>query len=137
MKKKCYNVIVKFIRDSENILAAACTCPARSGIKCLGKCNDVGAILFALEEFNRKKLKTFVEPLTCTSHLSKWNVSLHSSANPAPIDKTLVKKIKLGDSLSAEFEPKNNCYDARTTHDQYLDNDSINTLKRDLQKCLP
>ena len=31
----------------------------------------VGAIFFALEDFNRKKLKRFVEPLTYTSQLSK------------------------------------------------------------------
>ena len=89
MKNKCYNVIVKFIRESENILAATCTCPTGSGIKCLEKCNHVGAILFALEEFNRKNLNTFVEPLTFISQLSKWNVPLHCSTNPAPIDKPL------------------------------------------------
>ena len=64
MKNKCYNAIVKFIRESEDIIAAACTCPAGSSIKCLGKCNHVGAILFALEDFKRKNSKTFVEPLT-------------------------------------------------------------------------
>ena len=64
MKNKCDNAIVKFIRESEDIIAAACTCPAGSSIKCLGKCNHVGAILFALEDFNRKNSKTFVEPLT-------------------------------------------------------------------------
>ena len=35
MKNKCYNVIVKFIRESEDIIAAACTCPAGSSVKCL------------------------------------------------------------------------------------------------------
>ena len=93
MKNKCYNVIVKFIRESEDIIAAACTFPAGSNIKCLGKCNHVGAILFTLEDFNRKNLKTFVEPLTCASQLSKWNVPRDSSTNPAPIGKILEKKI--------------------------------------------
>ena len=32
--------------------------------------------------------------------------------------------------------PKNNCYDPRSPNDKYLDNDSMNTLKKDLQKCL-
>ena len=138
MKNKCSNVIGKFIRESEDIIAAACTCSVGSSIKCLGKCNHVGAILFALEDFNRKKLKTFVEHLTCTSQLSKWNVPRDSSTNPPPpIDKTLVIKIKFGDNPSTEVEPKNNCYDPRATNDKYLDNDSTNTLKRDLQNCLP
>ena len=136
MKNKCYNIIVKFIRESKDIIAAACTCPAGSSIKCLGKGNHVGAILFALEDFNRKNLKTFVEPLTCTSQLSKWNVPCDSSANPTPIDKTLVKEIKFGDNPSTEVEPKNSCYDPRAPNDKYLDDDSMNTLKRDLQKCL-
>ena len=52
MKNKCYNVIVKFIRESDDIIAVACTCPAGSRIKCLGKCNHVGAILFTLEGFD-------------------------------------------------------------------------------------
>ena len=54
VKSKYYNVVVKFIRESEDIIPAACTCPAGSSIKCLRKCNHVGAIIFALEDFNRK-----------------------------------------------------------------------------------
>ena len=94
MKNWCYNIIGKRIRESEDIIAA-CTCPAGSGINCLRKCNHVGTILFVLEDFNGKKLKTFAEPLTCTSQLLKWNVPRDSSTNPSPFDKTLVKKINL------------------------------------------
>ena len=61
MKNKYYKVIVQIIIESEDVIAAACTCPAGSSIKCLG-CYNIGAILFALEYFNRKNLKTFVEP---------------------------------------------------------------------------
>ena len=53
MKNKYYKVIVKIIIESEDVIAAACTCPAGSSIKCLG-CYNIGAILFALEYFNRK-----------------------------------------------------------------------------------
>ena len=106
MKNKCYNVIVKFIRELEDIIAAACTCPAGSSIKCLGKCKHVGAILFALEDFKRKHLKTFVEPLTCTSQLSKWNVPRDSSTNRAPFDKTLVKKLNLKTIRPQKFNQK-------------------------------
>ena len=48
-----------------------------------------------------------------------------------------MKKIKFGDSSSTEIEPKSNCYYPRAPNDKYLDNDSLNTLKRDLQICLP
>ena len=99
MKKKCYNVIVKLIRESEDISAAACTCPAGSSIKKMKSC---WCYSFVLEDFNRTKLKTFVKPLTCTSQLSKWNVPCHSSTNPTP----MVKKTKFGDNLSTEVEAK-------------------------------
>ena len=48
MKNKYYNV-EKLIRESEDIFAAACTCPAGWSVKCLGICNHVCAIIFALE----------------------------------------------------------------------------------------
>ena len=99
-------------------------------IKCLRKCSYVGAILFALEDFNRRNFKAFVERLTCTAQLSKWNVPPDSSTNLAPIGKTPVKNIKFGDNPSTEVEPKNNCYDPRAPSDKYLDNNSMNTLKR-------
>ena len=54
MKSKFYNVIAKLIRESENIIAAACICPAESSVKRLGKSNHADAIIFALEDFNRK-----------------------------------------------------------------------------------
>ena len=62
MKNKYYSVIEKFIRESEDIIAVACTCIAGPSIKCLRKCNHTGAILFDLEDFNRRNIKTFVEP---------------------------------------------------------------------------
>ena len=65
MKNKCYNFTLTFIRESEDIIPAACICPAGSSLKFLRKFNHVDAIRFALEDFNRKKIKTFVEPLTC------------------------------------------------------------------------
>ena len=99
-------------------------------IKCLRTCSCVGAILFALEDFNRRNFKAFVERLTCTAQLSKWNVPPDSSTNLAPIGKTPVKNIKFGDNPSTEVEPKNNCYDPRAPSDKYLDNNSMNTLKR-------
>ena len=46
MKKKFDNGIVKFIRESEYIIAAACTCPAEASVKCFGKSNQVGDISF-------------------------------------------------------------------------------------------
>ena len=129
MKSKCYNVIVKFSKESENVIATACPCPARSSARFLGSCNHIGAVLFALEDFSRKKAKTSEEPLTCTSQLSKWNVSHDSSTNPVPIDKSLVKN-KFGDNPSTEVELKNNCYDPHAPNYKHLNNASMNTWKK-------
>ena len=49
-----------FIAESEDIVTAACICPVGSSAMCLEKCNHVGAILFALEVFNGKNFKAFV-----------------------------------------------------------------------------
>ena len=68
---------MKFIRESEDILA-------QSGVKSLGKFNHVCAILLLLENFNRKILKNFVEPLKFTSQLSKWKVPCDYATNLAP-----------------------------------------------------
>ena len=111
----------------EVIINAACPCPVRPSVKCLGKWNYVSAIIFTLKNFNRKNSKTFVKSLTCTFQLSNWNVSR---------DKNLVKKIKFGDNPSTDVVPKNN-YDPSAPNDTYFGNDSMNRLKRDLQKFLP
>ena len=48
MKNKCYNVIVKFITESEDIIAAACTCPGGSGVTCHVSSVFENAITFML-----------------------------------------------------------------------------------------
>ena len=49
MKNKCYNTLVKFIREFEDIIAVTCTCPAGSSVY------HASAIL---EVFSRTNLKT-------------------------------------------------------------------------------
>ena len=50
MKNKCFNVTVKVLRGSEDIIAAAFTFPAGSSVTCLRQCNHLGAIILALED---------------------------------------------------------------------------------------
>lgn len=69
MKKSPYRVVVEFSPQSD-ILQAACTCPAGLGLSGKGKCNHVGGMLFAIENFMRKALQKHPEPLSCTSWLS-------------------------------------------------------------------
>ena len=128
--------LLNFSRSSADVCTAACTCPAGTGTNCLGKCNHVGAILFSMEDFNRKGLKEFHEPLTCTSRLSKWNVPRDSSSVPAPIDSVVIKKIKFGDQPHAEIHPKINKYDPRASFHKNVDQNALGILKRKLQSCL-
>ena len=96
MKNKCYNVIVNIVRESEDIIADAFTCTGWT--KCqvsrkMQSCWYYWKICIALDDFNRKKLKTFAGPLKCIpqlSQLSKWDFPCDSLNNPAPTDKTLV-----------------------------------------------
>ena len=53
MKQICYKVLLKFNNETTDVYAAMCTCPAGTGVNCLGKCNHIGSILFAMEDFNR------------------------------------------------------------------------------------
>ena len=50
MKNKCFNVTVKVLRGSEDIIAAAFTFPAGSSVTCLRQCNHLGAIILALQD---------------------------------------------------------------------------------------
>ena len=67
IKNKCY-VSVKVIRESEDITAAACAFP----VNFLEKCDYVDAIPFVLTDFDRNKIKTLVEPLTCGQIAIFW-----------------------------------------------------------------
>ena len=136
MKQICYKVLLKFNNETSDVYAAMCTCPAGTGVNCLGKCNHIGSILFAMEDFNRKGLKEFNEPLTFTSKLSKWNAPRDSSSAPAPIDQVLIKTTKFGDKTETEIIPKVNSYDSRAPHQREVDPDGLEVLKQKLQSCL-
>ena len=73
IKKNPYRVVVEFSPQND-ILRAACTCPAGLGLSGKGKCNHVGGALFAIEDFARRGLQKHAEPLSCTSRLSVWVV---------------------------------------------------------------
>ena len=74
LKKTPYRVVVKFTPQCD-VLRAACTCPAGLGSHGMGKCNHVGAVLFAFEDFTRRGLQNHPEPISCTSRLSVWVIN--------------------------------------------------------------
>ena len=95
MKKSAYRVVVEFSPTCD-VLRAACTCPAGLGLQGKGKCNHVGGVLFAIEDFSRRGLQQNPEPLTCTSRLSVWVVPRNQSVAAKPLDKELIRKIRFG-----------------------------------------
>ena len=137
MKTKSYNVIIKFTKKPVEIATAICTCPAGIGKNSLGRCNHIGAILFAIEDFNRKNLKQLDVPVSCTSQLSQWNVPKTVEQDPPPIEKILIKKIKFGQDLQEQPQPKINKYDPRPLSKQNVNKNDLEELKKKLQACLP
>ena len=95
MKRTPDKVVVEF-SSSCDILRAACTCPAGLGLQGKGKCNHIGGILFAVEDFIRRGLQNDPEPLICTSRLSVWVVPRNQSVATKPLDKVLIRKIRFG-----------------------------------------
>ena len=95
MKKTPYRVVVEFSPTCD-VLRAACTCPAGLGLQGKGKCNHVGGVLFAVDDFTRRGLQKNPEPLTCTSRLSVWVVPRNQSVAAKPLDKVLIRKIRFG-----------------------------------------
>ena len=112
-----------------SVCSAACTCPAGIGIGDFGNCDHVGALLFGLEDFNRRGLKTLTLQESCTSKLSAWNVPRDSLSAPLPIDQKTIQKISFGQNIEQQITPKINLYDPRVKSDRSLHQDSFETLK--------
>ena len=121
MKKNPYRVIVEFSPQCD-ILRAACTCPAGLGLNGKGKCNHVGGVLFAAEDFTRRGLQKHGEPLTCTSRLSVWVVPRNQSVAAKPLDQVLIRKIRFG-KKNIRLQPKIIKFDPRAPNQCTRDDD--------------
>lgn len=87
MKKSPYRVVVELAAHCD-VSRAACTCPAGLGSQGKEKCNDMGGLLFPLEDFTRRGLQKHPEPLLCTSRLSVWVVPCNQALQPSPLIKS-------------------------------------------------
>jgi len=135
MKKTPYRVVVEFTPQCD-VLRAACTCPAGLGSHGKGKCNHVGGVLFALEDFTRRGLQNHPEPLSCTSRLSVWVVPRNQSIAAKPLDQILIRKIR--------FRKKNICIkpkvikcNSRPPQQRKIDEERFKSFSENLQNCLP
>ena len=88
-----------------DVSRAACTCPAGLGSQGKGKCNHIGGVLFALEDFTRRGLQKHPEPLSCTLRLSVWVVPRNQSVAAKPLDQILIRKIRFG-KKNIRLKPK-------------------------------
>ena len=135
MKKTPYRVVIEFSPTCD-VLRAACTCPAGLGLQGKGKCNHVGGVLFAIEDFSRRGLQQNPEPLTCTSRLSVWVVPRNQSVAAKPLDKVLIRKIRFG-KKNIRTQAKIIKFDPRAPQQRTRDPESFKTLCNELQNCLP
>ena len=119
MKRTPYRVVVVFAPTCD-VLRAACTCPAGLGLHGYGKCNHVGGVLFAIEDFIRRGLQNNPEPLTCTSRLSVWVVPRNQSVAAKPLDKVLIRKIRFR-KKNIRTQPKIINFDPRAPHQRTRD----------------
>jgi len=134
VKNTLYKVLV-MLDSSGNVSNAACTCPAGSGLGGFGNCNHVGGVLFALEDFNRKRLHQAKEPVSCTSKLFAWNVP-SSSVAPVPINEIILQKIKFGADIIWRYKPRYNPFDPRLPSHRVLTH-NIEQLTLSLARHLP
>ena len=135
MKKTPYRVVIEFSPTCD-VLRAACTCPAGLGLQGKGKCNHVGGVLFAIEDFSRRGLQQNPEPLTCTSRLSVWVVPRNQSVAAKPLDKVLIRKIRFG-KKNIRTQAKIIKFDPWAPQQRTRDPESFKTLCNELQNCLP
>ena len=135
MKRAPYRVVVEFAPTCD-VLRAACTCPAGLGLHGKGKCNHVGGVLFAIEDFIRRGLQNNAEPLTCTSQLSVWVVPRNQSVAAKPLDKVLIRKIRFG-KKNIRTQPKIIKFDPRPPQQHTRNEEGFQKLCENLQDCLP
>ena len=127
-------VVVEFTPQCD-ILRAACTCPAGIGSQGKGKCNHIGGVLFALEDFTRRGLQKHPEPLSCTSRLSVWVVPRNQSVAAKPLDQILIRKIRFG-KKNIRLKPKLIKFDPRPPQQRKMDDERFKTLSENLQNSL-
>jgi len=135
MKKRQYNVLIEFSQEMNDIQRATCTCPAGLGVNGKGKCNHIGGVLFAIEDFTRQGLHKHNEPLSCTSRLSVWVVPRLQTVTPRPVDQILFRRIRFG-KQNIRKEPLVISYDPRASYQRTRIESDFKKLCTSLQNCL-
>ena len=106
----------------------------RQGVNGLGKCNHVGGLLYYVEEFNKRGLKSHSEHVSCTSVLNGWIVPRNLTVKAQPLSELKIKKSHFAKTNNG---PTCTDYDPRAQHDRTINIPAFNKLYTDLEDCIP
>ena len=95
MKKTPCRAVLEFSPICD-VLRAACTYPTGLDLRGKGKCNHIRGVLFAIEDFMRRKFQNNPKPLTLIKRLSVLVVPRNRRVAAKPIDKVLIRKVRFG-----------------------------------------
>lgn len=123
-------------KDASDVLRAVCTCPAGLGLQGKGKCNRVGGVLFAIEDFSRRGLQQNREPSTCKSRLSVWIVPRNQRVAGKSLDKVLIRKNRFG-KKNIRTQAKITKFEPKAPQQRTRDHESFKKLRSEMQDCLP
>lgn len=107
---------------------------ARRGENGMRRCNHIGGIIFAIEDFNRSGLREKDQPVSCTSKLCSWNVPRNMKVEPSPIEKIVFQKIRYGKATTSSA--KITSYDPRAPADRDVDTQALALIGEKLSNCL-
>ena len=98
------------------------------------RCNHIGGIIFAIEDFNRSGLREKDQPVSCTSKLCSWNVPRNMKVEPSPIEKIVFQKIRYGKATTSSA--KITSYDPRAPAERDVDTQALALIGEKLSNCL-
>ena len=126
-KDRVYYVQMAVRNCSSDIISAECGCPAGHGPT--GSCKHIGALSYALADFNR--FKTSPEYQTCTDKLQQWNRPRARKVEPIPVDQLGDRRREL---LPSKVRAKGSqmVYDPRPLHLRQPDPQAVENLRCDL-----
>ena len=105
-------------------------------MKGLGKCNHIGGLLFAINDFHLKGLHSKTEKVSCTSRLNEWIVPRNLTVAPKPLS-----QINLNRHLYGRPQVENtktvNDFDPRAPRDRTLDHHALAMLYQKMEEHAP
>ena len=123
-KDRIYKVSIVLDKDSNDILAGGCECPA--GKAPIASCKHVAALCYTLDRFCKKRqIPGF---LTCTDQLQSWNHPRPRKVKAIPVQQLKFQKLKYGKAAVKHTKPLSMVYDPRPPKFRNEDNEAVSQL---------